>query len=77
MQDLNPIHAQARAEGLFIKPRSERTLHPLLSRMILRDILDAGDREYFRSSREQRFGKTLEAIVADRDATVTVRSSPS
>jgi glutathione S-transferase len=30
--------------------------------------LDAGDRDYFRSSREQRFGKTLEALVADREA---------
>lgn len=30
--------------------------------------LDAGDRPYFRSSREQRFGKTLEAVVADREA---------
>jgi glutathione S-transferase len=65
--------AQARAEGLFIKLWAERTLHPLLSRMILRDIVDilhADDREYFRNSRERRFGKPLEAIVADREATL-------
>lgn len=64
---------EARTEGLFIKLWAERTLHPLLSRMVLRDILDIlhdGDREYFRTSREKRFGKPLEAIVADRDTTL-------
>lgn len=64
---------QARTEGLFIKLWAERTLHPLLSRMILRDILDVlhdGDRDYFRTSREKRFGMPLEQVVADRDATV-------
>lgn len=66
--------AAARAEGLFIKFWTERTLHPMLSRMILRDILDVlddGSRAYFRSSREKRFGQPLEQIVADRDATLT------
>jgi glutathione S-transferase len=65
--------AEARGEGLFVKLWAERTLHPLLSRMILRDILDIlheDDREYFRASREQRFGKLLEEIVADRDTTL-------
>ena len=63
----------ARAEGLFIKLWTERTLHPMLSRMILRDILDVldeKDRTYFRASREKRFGQSLEQIVADRDVTV-------
>jgi len=38
---------------------------------VLTDILerlDAGDQAYFRESREQRFGRTLEAVVADREA---------
>lgn len=64
--------ADARAEGVFIRAWTERALHPLLSRMILRDIvdvLDPGDVAYFRESRERRFGMTLEAVVADRDQT--------
>jgi glutathione S-transferase len=32
------------------------------------DHLDARDKAYFRESREKRFGMTLEAVVADRDA---------
>ncbi|MBL8385728.1 MAG: glutathione S-transferase family protein [Burkholderiales bacterium] len=42
-----------------------------IARFILCDVhahLDARDRAYFRASREQRFGATLEAVVADRDA---------
>lgn len=65
--------ASARAEGLFLKFWTERTLHPMLSRMLLRDIMDIlrpEDREYFRTSREQRFGKPLEQIVADRETTL-------
>lgn len=30
--------------------------------------VDEGDRAYFRSSRQQHFGRPLEAVVADRDA---------
>lgn len=65
--------ASARAEGLFLKFWTERTLHPMLSRMLLCDIMDIlrpEDREYFRTSREQRFGKPLEQIVADRESTL-------
>lgn len=65
--------AAARAEGVFLKFWTERTLHPMLSRMLLRDIVDIlrpEDREYFRASREQRFGKPLEEIVADRETTL-------
>ncbi len=42
-----------------------------LVRMLVLDIwrhVDAQDREYFRASREARFGASLEAVVADRDA---------
>lgn len=44
-----------------------------ISRVILLDIHDTlaePDRAYFRASREKRFGTTLEAFVADRDAHV-------
>lgn len=63
---------QARAEGLLIKLWTERALHPLITRMIVRDILDVlhpRDREYFRRSREERLGDTLEAVQAGRDET--------
>ena len=62
----------ARAEGLFIKLWTERTLHPLITRIAVRDIVDVlheGDRDYFRASREKRLGRPLEAVVADRDRT--------
>lgn len=42
-----------------------------IARFILTDVfehIDARDRAYFRASREERFGTTLEAVVADRDA---------
>ena len=62
---------QARAEGLFVKHWTERVLHPLLTRMLVVDILqvlDEGDRTYFRETRERRLGARLEDVVADRDA---------
>lgn len=62
----------ARAEGLLIKFWTERTLHPLITRMTVRDILDVlheNDRPYFRASREKRLGDVLENVVADRDVT--------
>ncbi len=63
---------QARAAGLLLRFWAERTLHPLITRMIVRDILDVldpGDRDYFRSTREQRLGATLEAVQSTRDET--------
>lgn len=62
----------ARAEGLLIKLWTEKTLHPLITRMTVRDILDVlheGDRAYFRASREKRLGLALETVVADRETT--------
>jgi glutathione S-transferase len=63
---------QARASGLLLKFWAERTLHPLITRMIVRDIvdvLDPRDRSYFRDTREQRLGATLEAVQSTRDET--------
>ena len=45
-------------------------MHPAMARLILLDIHDVlapQDQEYFRSSREARFGQTLEAVQAGRD----------
>ena len=43
------------------------TIFPFIALDILQRVADK-DRDYFRTSREQRIGKTLEALVADRDA---------
>ena len=42
-------------------------IFPFIALDILQRVADK-DRDYFRASREQRVGKTLEAFVADRDA---------
>ncbi len=55
----------------FINHWADNALVPALARLLLLDIhdcLDAGDRDYFRRSRERRFGGTLEQVVADRPA---------
>jgi glutathione S-transferase len=53
----------------FVNTWSDKALALAVIRVILLDIhrcLHEGDREYFRSSREQRFGMALEDVVADR-----------
>lgn len=65
----------AQAVTKFVKLWTERTLHPLITRMIILDILDVlheDDRAYFRTSREQRLGAPLETVVADREHTRVV-----
>lgn len=61
-----------RAHCVFLKYWLERTIHPLITRVVLRDAW-AGqhpkDQPYFRESREKRFGKPLEEVVADREQT--------
>ena len=45
-------------------------LHGLVARLAVKDIFDivaAQDRDYFRQSREQRFGMSLEVVTRDRD----------
>ena len=63
-------NAAARGAALMIKFWTERTLHPLLVRILIMDIYGAlheNDRAYFRESREKRFGITLEQLGADPD----------
>lgn len=63
---------QARAQALLVKFWVERTLHPFITRMFVRDAwagLHAGDQGYFRDSREKRLGKPLEEIVREREHT--------
>ena len=62
-----------RAIGRFVNNWADSTLTGAVARVVLMDIyerLDEKDRDYFRESREQRFGKRLEDICADRDASV-------
>ena len=57
-------------EVLFIKFWSETVLHPEILQMLVLDIhdnLSTEDQSYFRESREKRFGKPLEEVVANRE----------
>ncbi len=60
-----------KAMARFIERWSQLTIHPYVTTAALLDIHAMQDDEnaaYFRSSREQRFGKPLEAVTAGRDA---------
>jgi glutathione S-transferase len=62
-----------RALSRFVANWVDAVVHPGIARLILLDIHDhlaEGDKAYFRQSREARYGKTLEQIVADRDSGV-------
>lgn len=55
----------------FVNAWADGALAPAIARLILIDVydcLDAADRDYFRTSRESRYGQTLETVVADRPA---------
>ena len=61
-------HAHARFIALWADH-----LNPAIARMVVADIhnaIDAKDRAYFRSSREARFGDTLEQVQSGRDDAV-------
>lgn len=54
------------AMARMVEGWSQTTLHPAIGRIAMMDIhdrLDPVDRAYFRQSREQRFGKSLEAVA--------------
>jgi len=62
-----------RAATRFVDAWADGVLVIGILRPVITDIfahLDEKDRSYFRESREQRFGVTLEAISADRDTDV-------
>jgi glutathione S-transferase len=65
--------ATGRAHARFINAWVDGVLLGAIARLIVRDLLDVvapQDVEYFRNSREARFGKTLEAVQAGRETTV-------
>lgn len=62
-----------RALANFVRHWTESVLFPGILEQILVDIpaaLAVADLEYFRTSREQRLGMTLEAFCANRDASL-------
>jgi glutathione S-transferase len=63
-----------RAASRFIQSWADGFLHVGLIRLVLLDIfkhLDQRDRDYFRKSREERFGTTLENFQGAREERVT------
>lgn len=62
--------ARGQAHARFINAWADSVLLPAIAPMIIRDLLDVvdpADHAYFRTSREARFGQTLEATQADRE----------
>ncbi len=58
----------ARAAARFTMSWCDASLHPAIARYAMLEILNAidpADQAYFRASREQRFGTTLEAFCGD------------
>ena len=59
-----------RAHALFVNAWADAVLVGGIARFIVRDlfdVIDPKDRAYFRSSREARFGQTLEAVQDGRE----------
>jgi glutathione S-transferase len=64
-RELPPLfgHDGVVAAARLVEGWANTTIHPIISRMIIRDIhdvLDDPDQAYFRESRETRLGKSLE-----------------
>ena len=58
------------AHARFINAWADSVVMPGIATLIVSDLLDVvaeKDRDYFRSSRESRFGKTLEEVQAGRE----------
>jgi glutathione S-transferase len=65
--------ATARAHARFVNAWADSVMLGGIARLIVRDILDvvdAKDRDYFRRSREARFGMTLEEVQSGRETRV-------
>ncbi|ESY63310.1 MULTISPECIES: glutathione S-transferase family protein [Mesorhizobium] len=63
-----------KAMARFIERWSQLTIHPYVTTAAIVDLHGMQDEEnaaYFRQSREQRFGRRLEDVVAARDAGLT------
>jgi glutathione S-transferase len=59
-----------RAVTRFVQGWADTALHPGLARFVVLDVwrhVHQKDKAYFRKSREERFGTTLEAVHSDRE----------
>lgn len=66
---------EGRSLALFVSYWTDAAMVMGIARMIVADVhalLHERDRDYFRTSREARFGKSLEEVVADREAALPV-----
>jgi glutathione S-transferase len=62
---------EALSHARFVNSWADTTLLAAVAKVILVDVyncLHDNDRDYFRASREKRFGMALEAVVADQNA---------
>ncbi|TWG93761.1 glutathione S-transferase [Mesorhizobium sp. J18] len=60
-----------RAAARFVERWALTQVHPFIvsaAVVDIHDMLDPKDQIYFRANREERFGKPLEEVIADRDA---------
>lgn len=67
--------AAGQAHARFINAWADTVLMPALAPLVIRDILDCldpRDRDYFRASRERRFGRSLEAVQEGREERVVL-----
>lgn len=65
------------ATAQFVKAWANTALHPIIAGLVIKnihDVLDTPDREYFRSSREAIFKKTLEEIQTGREEKIAALS---
>ena len=70
--------AQGRALANFARHYAQTLINPVVMKAVLLDIykcLDAGDKPYFRESREKRIGTTLEAFTAPPEASLAAMKS--
>ena len=61
---------QGRAAARFVNQWASETLHPAVARVVVPEIpaaLHEKDKDYFRTTREAAFGRTFEAMAAERD----------
>lgn len=64
-------NAMSRGQALVIKHWLEQVIHPLVARLIILDVysqLHEKDRQYFRHSREKRFGMSLELFCSQSES---------
>lgn len=68
--DRPALFPNGRGEARFVKAWSEAVLSGGIITLVVHDIyehIDPKDRDYFRTSREKRFGKPLEEVQAGRE----------